>query len=140
MLTLESGTKALQDAGAKLTVQRLAIIKALEGRTDHPSAERVYREIREACPTISIATVYSTVKLLAAASLARILSIDDKKVYFDPDTSPHGHFMCRRCRKIIDIPIDSASMQRYAGQLEGVSSISSSELFLYGLCTECAAD
>lgn len=138
MLTLERGKKALQNAGAKLTVQRLAIIKALEGRRDHPSAELIYNEIREEHPTLSIATVYSTMKLLAGASVARILTIDDRKVYFDPDTSPHGHFMCQKCRRLIDIPLDSAIIQS-AGNLPEISAISTSELFLYGLCSVCGA-
>lgn len=138
MLTLERGRKALQDAGAKLTTQRLAIIKALEGRRDHPSAELIYNEIREAHANLSIATVYSTMKLLAAASVARILTIDDKKMYFDPDTSPHGHFLCRKCRKVIDIPIDS-SVIRSAENMPAISAISTSELFFYGLCSLCGA-
>lgn len=63
-------------------------------------------ELKSEHPTLSIATVYSTTQLLAQASMLRILSIDEKKVYFDPNTTPHAHFMCRECKKITDIPMD----------------------------------
>lgn len=137
MLTLEKGIKALQSAGAKITSQRIAIMRSLEGRMDHPSAETIYLELRSKYPTLSIATVYSTARLLAQASLARILSIDDKKIYYDPNTSPHGHFMCKVCKKLIDVPISCESFGDVTG-IDGVSSVTNGEFFLYGICTDCA--
>lgn len=138
MLTLEDGIRALHSAGAKITTQRSAIIKCLEGRADHPTAEAIYHELKAKFPTLSIATVYSTMRLLARASAARVLTIDDKRVCFDPDTSPHGHFMCRTCKKIIDIPLDDSFFREQSGA-PGISSVTSGEVFLYGCCTECAS-
>lgn len=136
MLTLENGIKALQEAGAKITTQRIAIMRALEGRMDHPTAEQIFTELKPNFPTLSIATVYSTTRLLANASVARILTIDDKKVYFDPDTSPHSHFMCTKCRKIVDVPMVMDCAEAEA--IPQISSISNGELFLYGICSDCA--
>ncbi|MDL2264741.1 transcriptional repressor [Synergistaceae bacterium OttesenSCG-928-I11] len=136
MLTLEKGVKLLQESGAKITSQRVAIMKSLEGRTDHPSAEQIFLELKPDYPTLSIATVYSTTQLLASASVIRILSIDDKKIYFDPVTSPHGHFMCRRCKRIVDVPIDFECIDAAVAHAD-ISSVTNAELFLYGLCTDC---
>lgn len=136
MLNTYNGIKLLQNMGVKITTQRIAIMKSLEGRKDHPSAEQLFVELKPDYPTLSIATVYSTAQLLAQASLLRILSIDEKKVYFDPNTTPHGHFMCRKCRKVMDIPVNFD----YPKQLDpqsGIASIDATEVFHYGTCSDC---
>lgn len=138
MFTVDSGIRALQDHGAKITTQRVAIMNALAGRLDHPSAERIFRELKPSFPSLSIATVYSTARLLCAASLMRALSIDDKRVFFDPNTSPHAHFLCSTCKKLIDVPISSELMRTAACSSE-IDSVTSSEIFFYGVCTECAS-
>lgn len=136
MLTVDEGVKQLQESGAKITAQRIAIMKSLEMRTDHPSAEQLFLELKPLHPTMSIATVYSTTQLLAKASMLRILSIDEKKVYFDPNTAPHGHFMCKGCKKIVDIPLDFKTINALDPKL-GVGSIEDTEIFFYGLCSKC---
>ena len=137
MLDLDNGIRQLQNAGAKITSQRIAIMKLLQGRTDHPSAEQLFLELKPEHPTLSIATVYSTTQLLAQASMLRILSIDEKKVYFDPNTAPHAHFMCRECKKITDIPMDfSRTAEQITPEL-GIAAIDSTEVFYYGICMEC---
>jgi Fur family peroxide stress response transcriptional regulator len=136
MLTLENGVESLQKLGAKITLQRVAIIKWMEGRMDHPFAEQILLELRPENPTLSIATVYSTMRLLAQASVIRILSIDDKRKCFDPYTSPHGHFMCKKCKKIIDVPNDVACIGNVSS-IPGISLVTSAEVFLYGICADC---
>ncbi len=136
-LTIEEGIRLLQTSGAKITSQRIAIMQALEGRTDHPSAEQIYSELKPLYPKLSIATIYSTAQLLAQASLMRTLSIDDKKVYFDSATEPHGHFMCRSCRKIVDVPVDIESIYHFAPSGD-IANVDYTEVFHYGTCTDCA--
>ncbi|MEN8190305.1 MAG: transcriptional repressor, partial [Thermodesulfobacteriota bacterium] len=46
------------DAGMKLTHQRLEIYKELLSEMDHPSAERVHKRLQKRLPTIAIDTVY----------------------------------------------------------------------------------
>jgi Fur family peroxide stress response transcriptional regulator len=136
MLTVDAGIKSLQGFGAKITSQRIAIMESLEGRSDHPSAEQLFIELKRDHPTMSIATIYSTAQLLAQASMLRILSINDKKVYFDPDTRPHAHFMCRKCKKIIDLDVEFNLLAILKPE-SGIDSIDYSEVFHYGLCAKC---
>ena len=69
MWTVSEGINVLRGRGAKITAQRIAILKQLEGRTDHPSADILYKELSVDYPTMSVATVYSTAQLLADAGL-----------------------------------------------------------------------
>ena len=71
----------------------------------------LYKELSVDYPTMSVATVYSTAQLLADAGLIKILSIDDKRVYFDPTTSTHGHFLCKNCSMLVDLGIDEEVFQ-----------------------------
>ena len=51
--------------GVKLTPQRLAIFEYLSRHPGHPTAEEVYRAVLARYPTLSFATVYKTLELLA---------------------------------------------------------------------------
>lgn len=137
-LKIDEGVKVLQDSGAKITSQRIAIMQALEGRTDHPTAEMLFAELKPLYPKLSIATVYSTVQLLADAMLVKTLSIDEKRSCFDPSTEPHGHFMCKKCRTIFDLPLDAYPSQSSSDHRNGVFAIDTTEVFYYGMCVKCA--
>ena len=138
MWTVNEGINVLRDRGAKITAQRIAILRQLEGRTDHPSADVLYKELAVDYPTMSVATVYSTAQLLAEAGLIKILSIDDKRVYFDPTTSTHGHFLCRDCGKLVDLEIEEEGLFKSASTSQNsIAQIENAEVFLYGLCTDC---
>lgn len=138
MWTVNEGINVLRGRGAKITAQRIAILRQLEGRTDHPSADVLYKELAVDYPTMSVATVYSTAQLLAEAGLIKILSIDYKRVYFDPTTSTHGHFLCRDCGKLVDLEIEEEGLFKSASTSQNsIAQIENAEVFLYGLCTDC---
>ncbi|MDR1471177.1 MAG: transcriptional repressor [Synergistaceae bacterium] len=135
-MTVDEGIKYLQSSGAKITETRVAIMRSLEDRCDHPSAEQLFIELKPKHPTLSIATVYSTTQLLAKASLLRILSIDEKKVYFDPNLEPHGHFLCKSCKRVFDVPVDFDAVFEFDAP-SCISSVDTADVFYYGLCVKC---
>ena len=50
--------------GIRMTSQRQIILEVIEGSEDHPDVDQLYQRAIEQDRTISIATVYRTVKLL----------------------------------------------------------------------------
>ncbi len=84
MWTIEEGIERIKNQGLKITSQRIAILKLLKDRKDHPSAEKIFREMKRSYPTISFATIYSTAQILQEAGLLQILTIDEHRVFFDP--------------------------------------------------------
>lgn len=137
MWSIEEGIARLRESGAKITSQRIAILKLLRGRTDHPSADQIYSELKEEFPTISFATIYSTAQLLAASNLIQILTIDEKRVHFDPNPDLHAHFLCRECGELMDVSIDRETLERMHLLVPG--DIESVQLFMYGTCAGCMA-
>ena len=93
---------AFKGAGLKLTHQRLEIYQALAEAKDHPSAEMIFSRVRRRLPTISLDTVYRTIGTFERHGLLiRIPAFDDQG-RFDADLSDHHHYVCDRCRGIMD--------------------------------------
>ena len=78
----------------------------LQGRTDHPTADTVYTNIREIYPNISLGTVYRNLTLLADMGEILRINVGDGTVHFDPDTSVHYHFICKGCGCVQDIELE----------------------------------
>ena len=118
-------------------ITALAILKRLEGRQDHPSAEMLYKELRATFPTISFATIYGTAELLAQAGLISILTIDERHVIFDPNATPHGHFRCTKCHRVEDILLPENALSSLWKDIP--HRIREVQVFLYGTCPVCLA-
>ena len=99
-------TKILRKKGFKITPQRLAILEVLTGERDHPSALNIYKKVSKDQPSISLATVYQTLKLLKDIGHLAELIYGDKGSRFDINPSPHFHIICPICDKLDDYVTD----------------------------------
>lgn len=114
----------------KNTPQRMEIKKYLKNNKSHPSAYDIYRTIKKKLPTISFATVYNNLERMVKDN--ELIEIEvDKKKRFDPDISPHDHFLCIACGNIYDIP-KVISDVRYKN-FKTISHIT----YIKGLCEKC---
>jgi len=86
----------------RLTSQRLKILDYLRGVKTHPTAEMVYNAVKKDLPTISLATVYRNLNLLAEQGEIIKLELNSES-HFDGDMCNHQHCVCSKCRRIIDI-------------------------------------
>ncbi len=124
-----------KDIGIKLTPQRLAILEYLEGNKEHPSAEDIYRAVSEKYPTMSFATVYNTLETLRQRGNILELTIDPDKKRFDPNTEPHYHLICLRCKRIVDIhgdfTLNIPDTERSDFEIVG------NHIEFYGICAGC---
>ena len=118
--------------------QRDSIIENLKQRTDHPTADMVYSDIRKVYPNVSLGTVYRNLSLLAQENTIRKLNTDDGVLRFDYNVKPHDHFICRKCGNMIDLHSTNAE----AELVESVSKcfegeIDSCTVTFYGTCEKC---
>lgn len=125
----------LQNAGIRPSVQRLAIYEFVRMSKAHPTAEVVYEALREELGSLSLTTVYNTLKLYTDAGLILTLNIDDGFLHYDGDTSLHAHFRCSSCGAIHDLAVKSD----YSNWFEGSDdfAITEAQLYLKGLCPKC---
>lgn len=125
----------LANAGIRPSVQRLAIFEYVRNSCEHPTAEVVYEALRDELGSLSLTTVYNTLKLFVDAGLIMMLTIDDTFRCFDGNCCSHAHFRCNKCGKIMDFNIkeDFLSMVEGIGGLE----ITDTQLYMKGICYDC---
>src|SRR5207245_11781082 len=91
------------DKGLKLTPQRCAIYEMLTARTDHPTAEDIYRTVKRAYPMISQNTVYYTLSALKEAGLISEVNFGHKHARFDANIGRHHYQGCVFCQDLKDL-------------------------------------
>lgn len=96
----------LRERRIKLTPQRLAVYQAIRRAGSHLSADEVFRKVRPALPGISLATVYAILENFESHGLVREIRIDGERSFYEANQDGHHHFLCRRCRKIYDVPVE----------------------------------
>lgn len=123
--------------------QRQAILDFLCTRKDHPTADVIYKNVRETFPNISLGTVYRNLNLLADdGSIRRVKGLNGSE-HFDADTSDHQHFLCRRCGSVTDIfPADTEPVKKltFAAMSVFKGKITGSDIYFHGFCEHCASE
>lgn len=121
----------------KYSRQREAIKEFLLKTKEHPTADVVYMNIRETYPNVSLGTVYRNLNLLSEQGEIHKINCQDGSDRFDGNTSPHYHLLCRECKSVVDIEMDSIDHintiagAKFTGKIEGHVA------FFYGLCPNC---
>ena len=101
-------------------------------RAQGSSSGRTATKNEKDYPTISFATIYSTVQLLEEMGYLQILTVDEKKTHFDPTWTAHAHFFCQKCGRLEDIEMEQEEVERLKNLSEYRTQ--SLQVYLYGLC------
>ena len=94
-------------ANLRMTEQRRIIARVLEDSTDHPDVEELYTRASAQDASISIATVYRTVKLFEESGILDRLEFGDGRArYEDAERDHHDHLIDLTTGKVIEF-VDS---------------------------------
>ncbi len=136
MDTVDNLVEKFKSKRLKITPQRLGIFRILEGNPTHPSAEDIFKEIRESYPTISFTTVYKTLEIMEKMGEILKVTIDEQRKHYDPDTNVHHHIICSKCNKISDIKKEYVK-PRLPREVLDEFTPSSYQISFYGTCKKC---
>src|SRR5436309_16080137 len=126
---------ALHHRGRRVTLPRLMVHRYVRRAPRHMTAEDVRREL----PSLSFATVYSTLELFEDLGLVQRVGTLEGAAVYDSRTEPHHHAHCRRCGRVVDLDAGPASERvRQAATAAGFV-VERAEVQVVGLCAECAA-
>jgi Fur family peroxide stress response transcriptional regulator len=89
--------------GLPVTIQRRAVLEAILDRQDHPTAEQVYRAVRQDLPQISRMTVRRILSTFVSLGLVSKTCHPGSAARFDPKIQQHHHLVCLDCGAIIDV-------------------------------------
>lgn len=121
------------------TVQRAMVLETVRKLHCHATADEIYADIIQTCPTISRATIYRNLRLLCEAGEIRKVEIPGSPDRFDQTAGDHCHARCARCGKVIDVEID--------GKNDILSEVKNScgfiltgcDIIFRGVCLDCQA-
>jgi Fur family peroxide stress response transcriptional regulator len=122
----------------RLTPQRMELLQLIVNSEDHPSAARLFEQVKVKFPTMSLATVYKTLELLKELGEVVEISLHSDNHFDAYRPFPHLHLICTSCKKILNEELE-APVHALVDQLENISGfqISHQQLVFYGLCPNC---
>lgn len=123
--------------GRRMTKQRQAILAVLRGTDCHPDASWIHEEVRRQISSVSLGTVYRSLKVLCELNLVRELTYGDRHSRYDGNVSMHGHVTCVRCGRVGDVTApQNGELSRSAEQESGFSIVAL-RLEFEGICPDC---
>lgn len=126
----------LKKSGIRATPQRIAVLKYLfQDFNNHPTVEEICEALKESFPSLSPATVYSSLQSLKDAGIIQELSIRRDRVSYDPIPESHHHFYCEKCGKIFNINISCPVAKK--GSFSG-HTVKETQAYFYGICLQCS--
>jgi len=129
--------KTFRNSGYRATPQRIAISRYILGNHEHPTAQKAYFEVKKIHPTVSLATIYTTLKILKETGLILELNLPQGRTRFDPNIEPHTHLLCLQCGSISDWmdPIIPKLIEKVSADAN--FAVTGSSLDLKGICESC---
>ncbi len=131
-------TRLFRSRGLRVTPQRQAVFRLLQGDTSHPTVETLYDRARAEVPSISLKTVYQTVHDLEALGEVRILDLGTGSVRVDPNIEgEHHHLVCTTCGRVQDVALDVAPIHLPA-RYRRVFTVDHVQVIFRGRCHNCS--
>lgn len=123
-----------EDQGLRMTDQRRTIATILDSVNDHPDVEELYGRINKVDKSISLATVYRTVKLFEELGILEKLEFGDGRArYEDADREHHDHLINVQNGEVIEfVNSDIEKLQEKIAQELGFKLLGH-KLELYGV-------
>ncbi|MCL6443886.1 MAG: transcriptional repressor [Alicyclobacillus sp.] len=130
--------KLLRDAGLRVTPQREAILNFLIQYNGHATADEIYQSIHSTFPSLSVSTVYNTMKHFAEIGLVKEITFGDNASRFDINVKPHHHLVCRKCGTLIDFYLTELPVFTLPPEASGFE-IEDYHVEVKGICASCRA-
>lgn len=130
----------LRRTGLKATAPRRAVIRLLEERREHLSAEDIHGALVGQGVRIDLSSVYRTLGLLARLGLVRPVAPSERHGHFEVEHDERVHLVCSRCGSVIE-----ANLPRIAAVQKSVAALAQANGFALdrftveatGMCVAC---
>ena len=121
----------------RMTNQREIILRELQKKKQHLTADELYDIVKKAMPRISLATVYRNLEILSEAGVIGKLEISGRQKRFDYDPEEHDHIYCVVCHRV-----DNLDVERTGDDTKNMASVTGYtvtgyRLEIIGICDEC---
>lgn len=135
--TLNEVREKLRRSGYTLTVQRRAVLEALEEFQGHPSAEEVYLTVKKKNPRVALGTVYGALAVLEEIGVIGSKHWAESPARYDLNVEPHLDIRCVRCGSVSEVEgVDVGSLETAVRSVTDYE-VTKSEMVLEGVCPGC---
>ncbi len=113
----------LASAELRPTRQRLTLAELLvgDGQDRHITAENLFEAVRESGASVSLATVYNTLRAFCEAGLMKEVTVDGNGSYFDTRLDDHPHYYWEDDETLTDAPADAVTFASMPKAPEGTT-------------------
>ena len=118
--------------GLRMTLPRKIILEVIEDSEDHPDVEEMYRRAVQRDKSISIATVYRTIKLFEEAGIIERLDIGDGRARYEEAGEHHEHLVDVETGEIIEFQDNELEEMKKAVALKMGYELVDHRLELFG--------
>lgn len=129
----------VREKGLKQSRQRDDILLTFLKTEKHLTADELHLLVKKKNPSIGIATVYRTLKLLCECGLSSELRFGDRAVRYEHfyGHEHHDHLVCVKCGNFIEAvdPEIEKLQERLAKKVN--FSLQGHKLLMYGVCSKC---
>jgi Fe2+ or Zn2+ uptake regulation protein len=119
----------LKERGQRVTMPRLMVHRVVSRAPRHVTADHIHDEL----PTLSFATIYSTLDLLEELGLVRRVSTQSGSAVYDSRVDAHDHAVCRVCGRMFDIDRTEVPVVTAPSGF----TVERAQLELIGVCADC---
>ncbi len=126
-----------EEHGLKITPQRTVIYEEAFRSKAHPTANAIYEKVRIKLPNISFDTVNRTLISFSRLGILDIVEGYGDPRRYDPDLSPHHHFRCVQCARIIDFYEKSFDLIDIPEKISKMFKVTDKKVVLKGICDKC---
>lgn len=123
----------------RVSEQCRAIIEELCRMNVHPTANDIYRSLRNRMPRISLGTVYRNLELLSQKGIVKKIHAVGTQRRYDGNTVKHYHIHCNQCGRLDDLPaIELKCVTDLVGEISDYHILWHNIVFI-GICPACKA-
>lgn len=128
----------MTDKRYKRSRQRERILELLRSTDTHPTACWIYDRLKGEFIDLSMGTVYRNLNILMEQGLVNKIDFGRSFARFDADVSPHYHFICEECSRVLDlkIPVEKDLDRKVAE--ENNFYVKRHRIEFYGICDRCS--
>lgn len=136
-MTISANDTADSAPRARNTVQRSLVLEAVRSLHNHPTSADVYEAVRKKHPSISRATVYRNLGVLAEKGEVLHIPVTGGADRYDFRCDCHFHAICDKCGAVYDVEMPDADPISQVKDSHGFN-VTGYDLIFHGVCPDCA--
>jgi Fur family ferric uptake transcriptional regulator len=124
--------------GRAVTSQRQLLLRLIRRAGGHMTAKELYMLASRSNESISLATVYRTLRLFKELGVIEERRLGQVYCYYEIKESPdHQHLVCRSCGKVIEY--ESPLLRQLVDNVQSDSGFKPTkiEVYMEGYCQQC---